>query len=126
MRSNIATNDAFVVELIDAGGNHNPDYDSIAQGIRVQEDPSHPEGAWGTASWFDKVSGVMRMCLIQKPPVRVEGQYRIQSVDGEELAFVLITKVVYDTIVRRMLPDAPEFTTDEQIQEYVRSLSTYE
>lgn len=126
MSSNISTNEAFVVEIIYNDGTHNPDFDTIAQGLSVKEDVHHPSGAWGTASWFDKVSAVMRMCLIQAAPRVERGTYRVRSVVGEEILFLRITKPVYNSVVRHILPYAPELATDAEIQRYISSLNPYE
>ncbi len=126
MTSNISSNAAFVVLMSDPKGVHIRDYDTIAQGLSIKEDASHAEGVWGTAAWFDKVAANMRMIAIKTPPHIEQNSYRVRDLYGDEYTFQLITKPVYDSIVRRLVPHAPELLSDKEAQDYVSGLNPYQ
>lgn len=126
MSTNISTNAAYIVSISDAtGAGHEEAFDSVAQGLVIREDRSRPEGAWGTASWFDKAATYMHMVMIQKAPIIKGSSYTVLSQEGVLYSFQLITKAVYDAALKRLLPEAPDVTSDEEAQQYVCGLNPY-
>ncbi len=117
---------AFVVLMFDSEGHHLAQYDSIVQGLTIRANAPQSRGGWGTAAWFDKVSAQMRMIAIQSAPQTEQDGYRIRDVRGGQYSFCRITKPIYDSIVQRLIPDAPTVHTDREAQEYVSHLNPYE
>jgi hypothetical protein len=127
MSNDISSESAFLVSLAPPGTDHDKEYDSIATGLVIKEDPTHPEGAWGTCAWFDAISANMRFVLVQEPPTIGKNNYSICDNLGKTFFFQLITKEVYDSLVKEgLLHDAPTFHTDQEVQEYILGLNPYE
>ena len=122
---NINSSEAYVVRLLDSQKTPIATYDTIAQGLRVVKDPTASKGAWGTVSWFDKISANMRLIVVKTPPRLDKENITITDDTNQEYEILLITKSVFDSIVTHILPTSPKITSNQHAQEYISSLNPY-
>lgn len=118
------SSDAFLLRIL--GPNKEPivDFDTIAQGVKaVQHDRG--SSSWGVISWFDKVSGNMRMVQPFEAPQRIAEGLLFSDDMGVSYQAIKITKSVYDTVIKRMMSGAPEIMEDKDAQAVLARLNPY-
>lgn len=122
MESNISDSRVFYVTMWNDQGNElyfavNP----VGLGISIIREKDHDEKGWGYCSWFDLLNQYMRTIVLKKPPEVFEDKiYTLLTSDGEIYKFELIDKQVFDSCLRDILPNAPIFQTDEEVQAYIK------
>jgi len=100
--------------------------DSIIQGLVLETYPAPKGEAKGSIDWFDKVEARQRSMEIKEVPKTLEKSMTFFVVDGPITHFQYVDLDVYNKLVRKLLPQAPSLSSDDDVQAYLKRLNPYE
>jgi hypothetical protein len=99
--------------------------DSLIQGVSIEPYTTPIGGAQGAIHWFDKIAGYQRTIEVETIPSLREKSFTIIGTKGIGCFFQYIDLDVYNRLVRQLLPAAPPFTSEIEIQKYLKTLNPY-
>ena len=98
---------------------------SLSQGISIEEFREPKTPGKGVLRWFDKIAAQDRAVEIVEIPSTLGKEISLRGTDGLIHSFQYVDKNVYDTLIKRLLPSAPPFHSEEEIQSYLTNLNPY-
>ena len=104
---NISSDAAYYISELNA---QHLCYNPLAQGLTIVKTPG--QDYWGIVSWFDKIAAYMQTIEIQAAPIITERSYQILDMKGRHIQFNYISKHIYDTKIKSLLPHAPDLLDD--------------